>query len=478
MKNIRVIIILSTIIVTCSGIIFYLFFEDKSKEGMIIFTRTAEKVQDINYMTGDSFRHIPQAQIVAFYKDKIVESLKILTKDFFSARSPKISNDGKYLLFAAQQKQNHTWQIWEMNLKDLKSRQVTSSKENCIDPAYLPDGRLVFCRLDTNDKLKAGNSLYICNSDGSDINRITFNPHTYFQPIILKDGRVLTISSQVYPHQGFPMFMILRPDGTKAELFYKFNEGGKLYSGGCETINDKILFVESDEGKQRGGNIISISYKRPLHSRVNLTSEIQGDFRAVFPQNSGKILVSYRKSVTDRYAIYEFDQENKKLGQSIYRDNSFDVLEVVAVEKHERAKILPSEVDTGVQTGLLLCQNVNFPENRIYGNGLSFSRAHKIRVTGIDLTLGVVQVEEDGSFYLKIIADTPFQIQTLDEKDQILSEPSAWIWLRPNERRGCVGCHEDHEVVPENRVPQSVKKAPLNIPDHLSKVSEKKISLE
>jgi hypothetical protein len=97
---------------------------------------------------------------------------------------------------------------------------------------------------------------------------------------------------------------------------------------------------------------------------------------------------------------------------------------------------------------------------------------------GIDSSLGVVQVEEDGSFYLKVMADKPFRIQTIDKNGHVLQGPCGWIWLRPNERRGCVGCHEDHEMVPENRVPLAVKILPVTIPVHISNVVEKKVSLE
>jgi Hydrazine synthase alpha subunit middle domain len=452
--------------------------KEKSMDGMIICIQVTGKLQDLNYATRDSWRYIPQARIVALDPDKPGGSLKVLTSGYYSAWSPEISYDGKYLLFAAQQKQNDSWQIWEMNLADLKTRQVTSSLENCTDPAYLPGGRLVFSKGSVNDTLKEGHSLYTCNIDGSNLKRITFNPHAYSASTVLKDGRVLTISRQLYPDQREPVFMVLRPDGTKAELFYKSLEGDKLSSRGVETLNGKIVFIESEKGNQKEGDVISINYNRPLHSRINLTSEIKGNFHTVFPLQSGRLLVSYRKSEAERYALYEFDPENRILGQAIYNNKDFDILEAIVVEKHERPKKLPSEVDMGVKTGLLLCQDINVFGRQSTGNSSTLPKAGKIQVIGRDSTLGVVQVEEDGSFYLKIIADTPFQIQTIDEKGHILQRPCDWIWLRPNERRGCVGCHEDHELVPENKVPLSVKKPPVNIPVHISKVAEKKISLE
>jgi hypothetical protein len=188
-------------------------------------------------------------------------------------------------------------------------------------------------------------------------------------------------------------------------------------------------------------------------------------------------LVSYRPSDADRYALYEFDPENKILGKVIYKNADYNILEAVAIGKHDIPKKLPSEVDMGVRTGLLLCQDINVFEMQSMSNS-SFPKASKIEVLGIDSTLGVVQVERDGSFYLKVMADTPFQIQTLDENDRVLHGPCGWIWLRPNERRGCVGCHEDPELAPDNRLCLAVKKPPVIIPVHISEVKEKEVSLE
>jgi hypothetical protein len=101
-----------------------------------------------------------------------------------------------------------------------------------------------------------------------------------------------------------------------------------------------------------------------------------------------------------------------------------------------------------------------------------------IEVLGTDSTYGVVPVEEDGSFYLKVLADIPFQIQILDEDSNVLYGPCSWLWLRPNERRGCVGCHEDLELVPVNRIPLAVRKDPIIIPVYITDIKEKVIELE
>jgi hypothetical protein len=75
--------------------------------------------------------------------------------------------------------------------------------------------------------------------------------------------------------------------------------------------------------------------------------------------------------------------------------------------------------------------------------------------------IGETEVAEDGSFYLELKADQPVRFQTLNDSGDVLRGPSSWMWVRPNERRGCVGCHEDRELTPENVVPLAIEKAPV-----------------
>jgi hypothetical protein len=271
--------------------------------------------------------------------------------------------------------------------------------------------------------------------------------------------------------------MIMRPDGTKSELFYKGIGGCKLSGPGLQTNNGRIVFIESEKSKPGEGNLISISYNNPMNSGVNLSTGIEGDFRAVFPQPSGHLIVSYHKTVNDRYALYEFDPENKSIGKQIYSSNDFDVLEVVEVVKHIRARKLPSEVNGVIKTGLIMCQDVNIQDDPIKISEAILKKVSRVEIMGTDSSLGIFKPSGDGSFYLKVVADKPFRIQTLDEEGKVIRK-CDWIWLRPNERRGCVGCHENQDIVPDNRIPLAVKKAPVGIPVHVNKIKDKMIDTE
>jgi hypothetical protein len=450
---------------------------NKPPDGMLIITVVPGNTQNLCSVTEESFRYVSNARILALNPDNF-EFIEVLTDKFYSACSPEISYDGKNMLFAAQQKENDVWQIWEMNLDNLKARKVTSLKDNCIDPVYLPGGRLVFSKLTKNDTIKTGYPLFTCNPDGSDLRQITFHPNNNFATTVLKDGRLLTISQQLLPVKRDPILMVLRPDGTKADMFYNGYGSNELIGRIRETSDGKLVFIEADKNSKTYGEAISINYNRPLHTRINLTVDINGSFNAVLPLRSDKFLVSFRRTEAEQYALCEFDPEKKSLGQTLYQNSDYDIIDITVAAKYDRPKKLPSEVDIHVKTGLLLCQDINVMGFQPAVNGPGTPKASMIEVLGIDSTYGIVPIEEDGSFYLKVFSDKPFQIRALDKDGHILYGPCSWVWLRPNERRGCVGCHEDPELVPVNRVPLAVKKLPVIIPVHVSRVTEKVVELE
>ena len=151
------------------------------------------------------------------------------------------------------------------------------------------------------------------------------------------------------------------------------------------------------------------------------------------------------------------------MGDAIIDYADYHIVEPVLVEAYTRPRHLPDEVNKAESTGQLFCQDINVTA-KPYDNLAEAVEASMIEVLGLDESMGIVPVEEDGSFYLNVLADTPFRIQTLDDKKQVVNGPSGWLWVRPFERRGCVGCHEDPELVPKNFVPLSVKKQPVSIP--------------
>ena len=55
--------------------------------------------------------------------------------------------------------------------------------------------------------------------------------------------------------------------------------------------------------------------------------------------------------------------------------------------------------------------------------------------------LGYAPIEPDGSFKLKVPADTPLAFSVIDAKGRGIQTHLNWIQVRPGERRTCDGCH-------------------------------------
>lgn len=431
-------------------------------EDTILFTRVPAERSEL--LEDEIIHHYPGAQIVAIHPDRPGRSETILSSEFYSACSPFLSYDARRILFTAQQKEDDRWQVWEMDLKNGTSRQITDFDESCSGPAYLPGDRLVFSRQMPDEGFGSAWALFTMNLDGTDLNRITFQPHCDYPATILRDGRVLMLSRQLYPEAGDLMYLAMRPNGTKAELFYMGTENSMLGSQAYETLDGYVYFIERENGKDHNADLVSVHQNRPLYSKINHTSELSGSFYSAFPLSSWDLLVSYRSPEAKTAGLYYFSVMERSLGESIIDYSDYHVLEPVLIEAYTRPRHLPDEVNKMESTGQLFCQNINvtaIPHDNILSDP---EKASMIEVLGMDESMGIVPVDEDGSFYLKIIADTPFRLQTLDNSGHVVNGPSGWLWLRPFERRGCVGCHEDPELVPKNFVPLAVKKQPVSIP--------------
>lgn len=79
--------------------------------------------------------------------------------------------------------------------------------------------------------------------------------------------------------------------------------------------------------------------------------------------------------------------------------------------------------------------------------------------------LGEVPPAADGSVYLKVPANRPLRIQLVDQDGFTVVNERAWFWVRPNERRVCIGCHENREHAPPNQAPLATRRTPTDLTD-------------
>lgn len=388
---------------------------------------------------------------------------KLLTESFYSSRGPDISYDGQKMIFSGQKEKGDTWQVWEMELSSSEISQITDRALDCTDPAYLPDGRIVYSSyVKNNQGIDGIIALFRINSDGSNETQITFHPSVDEHATIFSDGRILVNTHQIYPEEKTPYHLILRPDGTKAEMFYKPGLGKKLIDQGWETSDKKFVYVEKQASG--GSRIVTVNQNRPYNSAENVSVGYSGDFQSVYPGEPNQYIVSYRIGKEDKFGLYLIQDGSEDM-QLILKNDQYNLVEPVIVRTRVLSKRLPSRIVESDDMGTILCMDANINEDNLMSDALTSS----VEITGINNSLGRIPVAEDGSFFVKVPSNTALRFQTFDSSGKEINGPSDWIWVRPNERRGCIGCHENKELSPENRVPLAVNKKAVNILEYQKK---------
>ena len=435
--------------------------------------------------------------------------LSVLTEGFATAADPCVSFDGQRILFAGKRKTTDFWTVWEMRSDGTGKAQITKGLGDCREPIYLAraavdapnfDHRVrwaTFVRALPGVRNDLGDgpltSLYAMSLDpvagrGTVLWRTTYNLGGDCAPALLSDGRVLFSARQ----RGAFALMAISWAGENLNPLYGSHDGDITQVDACETPDRTVVFVELDGAQTEGGRLACVSLRRPLHTHRVLAAD--GRYRTPHPLPDGRLLVSCMPE-GETYGVYLFDVDGSRRGQKIYDDpNWHDVDAMPLAPRPVPPARIPmvefaSVLDVGAlrEVGQLQCLNV-------YDSDLP--RAEEVQARGVqavrlvegvpgtgrrqaqDVTpdsawpppgvevriLGEAPVEADGSFYVNVAGDVPFYLQVLDAKGVALQTMRAWTWVRSGDQRGCIGCHEDKELAPENRATQALVRArPLTL---------------
>jgi hydrazine synthase alpha subunit-like protein len=415
-------------------------------------------------LQGDKLNNLNGARLLLLDPEKAEKPATDLLSGFESSASPNLSHEGCYLYFQGKQNEGDPWQIWVMDLNKGSVNQVIDLPENCTQPASLPDGNIVFSR-EGKVKGKEVRNLWKCMMDGCCLTQLTHNPTEDQYPNVLWEGRILYSSQQVYPETRKAQLMIMRPDGTKSELYSPGGYGMLPVSGGLDSPDGYIYFVSTD------GQLSRVLHRRPLHTFVNLSANLSGSFASVTPTADSTCLVSFLPLDGDSYGLYRFNPLKPETLVALFPEekNLVDPLLIARVDP--RPKILPSPVDPAKPTALLMTQDINHSMLPVNEGITGDSLANRIRIFTLEGELAVVEAKDDGSVYIKLDADTPFYIETLNSQGEIVRGPSDWIYLRPNERRACTGCHANPELAPRNYQPHAILEDPVLLATQVKKTS-------
>ncbi len=365
----------------------------------------------------------------------------------------------------------------------------------------------------------ASSNLYSSKLDGTFVSRLTFNPSSSFDPFLNADGRLIFAMWQRRGLEGGLLGRIglfeLHQDGTDLMLLC-VDQGRRIKHMPTVTTDGLVVFVEADEvGWDGGGSLAAVSLRQRLRSYHQITRPGDGLFHSPSALPDGKILVSRRPArESGTFGVCRLDPSTGRY-DLVFDDPKFHDIQAKTLaprpEPDGRSSsvfVATGDIDDPASKQSFIPQN---PRGKLYclndyisdldrAQWLAPGPVKRVRVleglpgrttdtgsflpegiavgasgpgstrAGIPPTLprrflGEVPVEVDGSFNVEVPADIPIELQLLDEHGMALRS-CGWIWVKNNEPRGCIGCHEDQDLTPENRLVEAVKKPsiPLTLP--------------
>ena len=410
-------------------------------------------------------------------------------------RDPRVHYDGRKILFSYRKGGTHHYHLCEINADGTGFRQLTFGEYDDVDPAYLPDGGIVFsssrCKRFVACNRVPAAIIYRMNADGNDVLRLSANSITEDRPAVLPDGRIVYTRWDYLDRdpEGFRDLWTMNPDGTGQMVLY----GGSprpypRFYAECDALpipgSDKIVSVFSPAfgRRENAGNVMIVDLKQGPDAEYAAkqispdvpqlgwdigTGQGQWGFRDPYPLSLNCFLVASDKSlmILDGQGNVE---EFYRAGKMVHDPR--------VIRSRPREPIIPSRIDRQKATGQLVLTDVyqgrnmegvkrgdikkllileDLPKN---GSKHGWRGEHGGFIT-LRSVLGEVPVESDGSAYFEVPALRALYFVAVDEKGVAVKRMQNFTMVMPGETQGCVGCHEPRTRTPDSNIRQTVLQA-------------------
>lgn len=379
-----------------------------------------------------------------------------------SVRDPCVHYDGKRIVFSYRQGRSQHFNLFEINADGTGLRRVTDGPWDDIEPAYLPDGGIVFCssrcKRWVNCWLTEVAVLYRCDGDGRNMRPLSSNNEHDNTPWVLPDGRILyqrweyVDRSQVDFHHLWTM----NPDGTGQTVYFgNMHPGTVMIDAKPIPGGNRVLAVFSPGHGQREHEgpfyVVDPNYGPDEPKAARRVPGLSG--RDPFPVGDRWILYAAGRAI--RVADYE------GTGFDLYADPVFELHEPRPLGPRPRETVIPPRTRESEASGRLLLADVHLGRNmagvrrgeirrllvlETLPKPINFTGGMDPLTWGGSFTLqrlvGTVPVEEDGSAYFELPALRSFFFVALDEHNMSVKRMQSFLTVQPGEVTGCVGCHE------------------------------------
>ena len=397
--------------------------------------------------------------------------------------------DARRLMFTRSDASN--WKIWEIGVDGTHLRQVSQLPDevDCMDPVYLPDGRVIFGSTACYQSVpcwhgqRLVSNLFLMNVDGSGVRRLCYDQDHDLHPTLLDSGQVL-FNRWDYTgicHIFLRQLMVMNPDGTGQRAIYGSNSwfpNALYFARQLPGEPQRLVAILSGyHGPHRMGQLVVLDTRVGWHEEAGLVQRISGCGRRIepetkdflvsdvwprflhpYPLSDKYFLVAGQLSQGADWCIYLADVHDNLV--ELRHEPGWALLEPMPVRPRPRGPIITDRVDTSRDDAVVYVNDV------YAGPGLSGvprGTVKRLRVAAYDFgypglagpdkvgyggpwevmrILGTVPVEPDGSALFRIPANTPITLQPLDEEGKAVQLMRSWYTAMPGEAVSCVGCHE------------------------------------
>ncbi|MDP8245677.1 MAG: hypothetical protein P9L94_16455 [Candidatus Hinthialibacter antarcticus] len=443
-------------------------------------------------------------------------------------RDLEVHFDGQRVLFSMRKSIEDDYHIYEMDMESQQIKQLTDGGGlSDIDPIYLPNDDIVFVstrepKFCQCNRHIMGN-LFRMGPQGDNIHQIGRNTLFEGHPSLLPDGRILYDRWEYVDKHFGPAFGLWTtyPDGTNHVVYYGNNAwspGGIMDArsipdtsmliatlGSCHDrpwgaigIIDREVGMDGNEpvvhswpddlsslitnntgygkGKQRN---------HPHGGQIDNFTRLEQKYEDPFPLSDTYFLCS-RTIEGERTGIFLLDRFGNEICLYEEQQGCFDPM---PLKPSDRPTYIPSRVDYSKDTGLLYVADVytgggmeqvergvvktlrviEAPVKRFWTQtnwnlDATQAPAMNFNCTNNKRILGDVPVENDGSAYLEVPADTFIYFQLLDQNGMMVQTMRSGTIVRPGELQGCIGCHDDRQAAPKfSGDLQALQRKPSNI---------------
>jgi hypothetical protein len=411
---------------------------------------------------------------------------------------PELSWDASRLLFCHKPSNGGSTSIYEIGVDGTGLRRLTNPTPYCADykgshsgvhdmqPAYLPDGRIIFTSTRQHGLVPCANGgvniLHVMNADGVDVRPLSVNNVNEFDPCVLPDGRILHGRWEYVDKTALTIQSLwtIFPDGTNETAVFANNivfpealldarpvPGEPHLIAAAFTPHNSpprgaVGFVDTRRGKNGPQALVNLDRPdKPEHDRGNSCEP--------WPLSKDLVLYSTMPKGHKHNAIVLAHRDGRH--EVIHADPKIDCHDPMLVKPRPKPTQITPTTNPQERTGRFYVQDIYHGLDGVKRGEVKWLRileeTSRVSATpggAMNQTflmsavlawsakniLGVVPVEPDGSAYFEAPAGRALYLQAIDGQGRMVQSMRTFVQAAPGVTRSCIGCHEHKYSTPSN----------------------------